>query len=179
MHWRKVTAGERGGTLTELCNKIAELPNGQLWRHNVSGDLPGSQDVINLAGLKMLVRANQDKRGFTYTHYPMDTRDNKVAVEWANLKGFTVNLSANSPAHADKLADLNIAPVVTLLPAHQILNSFTPAGREIVVCPATYKKRVSCATCKLCSVAKNRPIIGFPAHGAKSKATQEVLETFS
>jgi hypothetical protein len=179
MHWNKVTAGERGGRLTDLCNEIDALPAGQLWRHNVTGDLPGSKNNINHAGLRMLVRANTGKRGFTYTHYPMTRKANRDAVQRANVLGFTVNLSANSPKQADTLADLDIAPVVTILPADQILNSHTPDGREIVVCPATYVKDITCARCKLCSVAKSRPIIGFPVHGTKSRAALEVLKTFS
>jgi hypothetical protein len=44
------------------------------------------------------------------------------------------------------------------------LPRFTPAGRRIAVCPATY----SDATCKSCGAcARSRDaVIGFPAHGA-------------
>ena len=192
MHWEKVTRRERGGDLDELCGKIEALPDRQLWRHNVSGDLPGQGDKIDMAAVRKLVIANIGKRGYTYTHYPMADFDNRVAVYWANREGFTINLSANNLVHADNLADLNIAPVVTLLPAGQVqlirqntgynykcrkLNTVTPAGRTVIVCPATYKKRVTCATCKLCQKKGNRPVIGFPVHGSKSKAAQAVMDS--
>ena len=38
-HWRKVTDGERGGTWDDLAKFVSQLNAGQLWRHNVSGDL--------------------------------------------------------------------------------------------------------------------------------------------
>ncbi len=179
MHWRKVTARKRGGSLTALCSQVAALPTGQLWRHNVSGDLPGKGNKINRTALRELTIANTGRDGFTYTHYPMTLQHNRVAVTLANQDGFTINLSANSPAHADTLADLDIAPVVTLLPIDQLENTETPAGRAIVICPAVTHDNVSCATCKLCqSNKRDRPIVGFPAHGSKARATQEVVETF-
>ena len=41
LHGRALTNGKRGGTLAELCEKVAALPRHQLWRHNQAGDLPG------------------------------------------------------------------------------------------------------------------------------------------
>ena len=89
--------------------------------------------------------------------------------------GFTVNLSGNNLAHADELADLNIAPVACVLPADHKGNTVTPKGRKVVQCPATREgskfEKVSCATCKLCSLQRDF-IIGFPAHGgSKRKAS--------
>ena len=178
MHWGKVTRRERGGTLAELCGTIKALPDGQLWRHNVSGDLPGQDNKIDMAALRKLVTANIGKRGYTYTHYPMADTDNRVSVEWANLQGFTINLSANNLTHADNLADLGIAPVVTLLPADQVSNTVTPDGRTVIVCPATYKKRVTCESCGLCQKQGDDLIKGFPVHGSKSKAAWYVMEKY-
>jgi hypothetical protein len=49
-------------------------------------------------------------------------------------------------------------------------NAMTPAGRKVVVCPATQRDDVSCATCALCARQRD-VIVGFPAHGvAKKKA---------
>ncbi len=83
----------------------------------------------------------------------------------------------NSPAHADTLADLGIAPVVTVLPDTVQGNAelHTPAGRRIVVCPATYRDDVTCASCQLCQRANRTTIVGFPAHGqSRAKASQAV-----
>ena len=117
---------------------------------------------------------------------------NRQLIADAVRAGFTVNLSADSPAHADALGDLGIAPVATVLAhAHArravrhrfkrqkdewaetigawrdriaSLPRHTPAGRHIAICSATY----SAATCKSCGAcARLRDaVIGFPSHGA-------------
>jgi hypothetical protein len=114
-----------------------------------------------------LVAANIGKNAIAFTHKPV-LGDDAVAVE------NRVNLSANNPEHADRLAELGIAPVVTVLARayarkalrHRFkrrrdewaetisqwrdrmasLPRYTPAGRRIAICPATY----SDATCKSC-----------------------------
>jgi hypothetical protein len=162
--------------------QIEALPAGQLWRHNQAGDLAGTGERINKTELRALVRANQGKRGFTYTH--KHTRaENLEAIAQANAQGFTVNLSANSLRHADELADIGAGPVVTLLPASAAHKDTpktyaTPAGRKVIVCPATYREGISCATCGLCSHATRSAIIGFPAHGNESKHADTVARTF-
>ena len=169
IHWRKITAGTRGDPWQIFCSKVAKLPAGQLWRHNVAGDLVGDRRRINPAALRKLVAANTGKRGFTYTHYSPTIGNNAALIREANESGFTINLSANSPAHADSLASLGIAPVVTILPIDAPRKLVTPAGRKVATCPATYRD-VTCADCGLCqSRAANRPIVGFPAHGTWSK----------
>lgn len=168
--WDRLAAG--GLSLAELCEAIHGLPDGQLWRHNQAGDLPGAGDKINARELAAIVRANSGRRGFTYTHKPPAAAGNAKAIAAANAAGFTVNLSANNPAHADTLAALDIGPVVTVLPADTAgRTAKTPAGRTIAVCPAVYSNKVSCATCGLCQRQNRRVIVGFPAHGsAKRKA---------
>lgn len=171
MYWRKVDRKEAGASWKAFVSAIADLPGGQLWRHNQAGDLPGRGNRINFSQLRALVKANTGKRGFTYTHKPLTPTNMRIIAE-ANQNGFTINLSANNPAHADKLAELNIGPVVTVLPQDQTINTETPDGRKIVVCPATIRDNVSCRSCGLCQ-KQNRPIIGFPAHGvSKAKATK-------
>ena len=108
------------------------------------------------------------------------------------MPGFTINLSADNPAHADRLAELGIAPVVTLLARayarravrHRFkrrcdewaetigewrdrtasLPRYTPAGRRIAICPATYSD-ATCKTCGACARLRDA-VIGFLAHGA-------------
>jgi hypothetical protein len=166
LHWNKVTAGERGGTLDDLCASIAALPDGQLWRHNQAGDLPGTGDHVDAIALAQLVRANTGRRGFTYTHKPM-SGENAAAVASANASGFTINLSANDLAHADELAALAIGPVVTLLAPDVTANTVTPSGRAVIVCPATQRDDVTCASCQMCQRATRSTVIGFPAHGPR------------
>jgi len=173
LHWLKVTEGKRGDNWSTFISKIKNLPPLQKWRHNQAGDLPG--DTVNLDHDKCieLARANDNKRGFTYTHYDvLSSWDNRVTVNMMNHLGFTVNLSANNLDHADQLCDLDIAPVATVLPIDQTTNTWTAKGRKVVVCPAIYKDDISCTDCMLCEKRERKVVIGFPAHGtAKRKAS--------
>jgi hypothetical protein len=174
MHWAKVTKGERGDAWHTFIAKVNTFKDGQLWRHNQAGDLAGDGKRLDAKANDQLADANTGKRGFTYTHYPVLTnKHNAQVVKRMNEKGFVVNLSANNVKHADALYDLGIAPVATVLPETQTTNTTTPKGRKVIVCPATVKDDVSCATCQLC--ARNRDaIIGFPAHGSSKRKADKV-----
>jgi len=167
--WNKVP--QRGGDIDALCASIAALPDDQLWRHNVVGDLPGDNRTIDTKALTSIIRANKGKRGFTFTHKPMTSAKNRAMVQLANNAGFTINLSADDVGHADKLASLSIAPVVAIVPIDTPDKFTTPDGRAGIVCPAQSREDVTCLDCKLCSVASRRVIIGFRAHGTKAKKT--------
>src|SRR6202040_3432770 len=179
MHWDRVSRGLAGGSWSEFCTKVAALRPGRLWRYAQAGDLPGHRAKIDDALLDELVDANTGKNVIAFTHKPVLGNDH-VAVENRRLiaaaikAGFTINLSADNPAHADRLPELGIAPVVTVLArayarrairhrskrrrdewAETIgewrdrtasLARHTPAGKRIAICPATY----SDATCKTC-----------------------------
>lgn len=174
LHWTKVSNGERGYSWKEYCKAISSFPAGQLWRHSQVGDLPGTGDAIDLVRLKRMVKANEGRKGFTYTHKPM-TLDNIKAVFWANRKGFTINLSANSLAHADELLALGIAPVTTILPVESPDKVTTPGGATVIVCPAQSRDDITCASCGLCQVRDRTVVIGFRAHGATRKKVQSVF----
>jgi hypothetical protein len=197
LHWDRVSRGLAGGSWSEFCAKIAALRPGRLWRYAQAGDLPGYGGKIDGALLDELVVANTGKNAIAFTHKPV-LGDDLVAVENRRLiaaavtAGFTVNLSANNPAHADRLAELGIASVVTVLARayarkalrHRFkrrrdewaetigewrdrtasLSRYTPAGRRIAICPATYSN-ATCKTCGACAQVRNA-VIGFPAHGA-------------
>ena len=177
MHWRKVTAGERGSDWPGFVDIVRRsVYPGQLWRHNVSGDLVGTGDRIDASALADLTRANGAAHGFTYTHYPATSGEhaahNLAAIAQANASGFTVNLSADGLEIADALADTG-QPVVTILPSDYAdkREAVTPAGRRVVVCPAVTGQARSCHDCGLCHRKNRRVIVGFPAHGtAKRKA---------
>jgi hypothetical protein len=154
--------------------KIAALPKGTLWRHNQAGDLPGEGDAISAFHMGELIRANKGKRGFTYTHKPMNSARNIEAVRAANQEGFTVNLSADNLAEADKLADMAIGPIVVVLPAERTRATVTPKGRKVAICPATISDNVTCADCGLCALVNRKAIIGFPAHGASKRKASNV-----
>lgn len=178
-HWKKMNAGERGYSLDEFCEQVAALPEGQVWRHNQAGDLPGIGGKIDSKDLGKIVRANKGKRGFTYTHKDMSIAANRLAVKRANESGFTINLSADNLQMADELASLGIGPVAVVVHSTQTTNTVTPAGRKVVICPADHVTKrdrgVDCGTCKLCAWVDRKVIIGFPAHGGKKKAIDSTL----
>lgn len=151
-----------------------------LWRHNQAGDLHGDGMTIDAATLAAIADANKacEGRGFTYTHYPVlgsapHAVNNRAAIADANAKGFTVNLSGNNLAHADKLAALNIGPVVALVSSDTTSDTTTPSGRKVKVCPATQSDDVDCMRCGMCQAARDF-IIAFPAHGTGTKKANAV-----
>lgn len=179
LHWRNVPKSPYRKTWRQLVKAVADLPAGQLWRHNQAGDLPGIGDAIDGEKLAALVEANRGKRGFTYTHKPMDKATHRRFVREANKRGFTANLSADNLSEADTLSALGVGPVVTLLPRLQSggrgVKLFTPAGRRVIVCPAQTHEHVTCASCKLCALADRPFIIGFLAHGSSVRRAEAVF----
>ena len=175
LHWDKVTRKERGDDWATFIDKIKDLPTGSKWRHNQAGDLPGDMEKLDNEKCIELAKANKGKRGFTYTHYDvLDNFQNAITVNIMNHLGFTVNVSANNLDHADKLCDMDIAPVATVLPIDQTTNTVTPKGRKVVVCPATFKDDVSCSSCMLCEKRDRNIIVGFPAHGTSKKKASAI-----
>jgi hypothetical protein len=195
--WASVSGGTRGGSWDDLCAQVAALPRRTRWRYAQAGDLPGTDDAIDAELLLQLVKANHGKRVIAFTHKPVlpDTpvaTQNRSIIAAANAAGFTINLSADNPAQADALADLRIAPVVTIV-AHEYarqavrrrakrlpdewaetiaewrdriaaLPRRTPAGRRLAICPATYTD-ATCQSCGACAQPREA-VIAFPAHGA-------------
>ena len=173
--WRALSSGKtspRGDTVgiawPQFLERVRALPPRQLWRHNLAGDLPGIGNNIAPHQLRELVRANAGRRGFTFTHKP-PTAGNITAVRNATAEGFVVNWSADNMRQADKRAELGVAPVVVVVPRDAPVNSYTPAGRHVVVCPAQRRKAATCASCKLCADADRAVIVGFRAHGQMNK----------
>lgn len=176
-HWAKVTSGERGMSWEDFCAAVAALPEGQLWRHNQAGDLPSYTGAhIDREMLQDLVAANHRRRGFTYTHRYADRYDLET-VHTANKGGFTVNLSADNPAHADKLVAYRAGPVTVVLPSWETRKEFkTPGGNSVRLCPAVYIGRATCENCGLCQQTRRPYIIGIPAHGSGVVKVDKIVE---
>ena len=178
--WNRVTNGAAGSDWATFCAQIKTLPDGQLWRHNQAGDLPqDGHGRIDGHLMGYLVAANIGKRGFTYTHHDPSLGENAKYIKGSNDWGFTVNLSANTPSHADTLAALEIAPVVVVLDSTQTTNTTTPQGRPIVICPATTRADVTCESCQLCARVDRKVIVGFPAHGTGLKKAEQAIKFWS
>ena len=177
LHWDKIDSGERGTNWRGFLERVRSIPAGSLWRHNQIGDLAGKGDKVDKRKLRSLVKANKGRQGYTYTHKPVisgeHARANAEAIEAANKGGFTVNLSGNNPAHADRLANLGIAPVVAIVPRETPAVSYTPQGRKIVICPAQQRDDVTCATCGLCARQRS-VIVGFRAHGTNASKIEAI-----
>ncbi len=176
LNWSKITEGKRGGDWEMLCTQVKALPVHQMWRHNVTGDLPHENGRIDGHKLNQLVQANKRKHGFTYTHHDMSIYENRMTVHSANVNGFTINLSANSLAEADYLSELNIAPVAVVVPSSQMEHTQTPKGRRVRICPNSLNPAVQCSSCGLCAEPFRTEIIGFPAHGTRRKRVDALLE---
>lgn len=173
IHWNAVSSGKRGVAYDEFCDEVSRFKAGQLWRHNQAGDLAGADDVIDAPALRQLTKANKGKLGFTYTHYPA-TPANVKALRAANKGGFTVNMSTDSLADADKAAHLGL-PLVTVVPRGWE-GKTTPGGLPVTVCPAQRLDYMTCAVCKLCQKADRRAVVAFEAHGSRVKMIELKLE---
>lgn len=170
--WKKDLT--KGFMFEDLVSAIRKLPKGSLWRHNEAGDF--SQDGngnINANELELLINANKDKNGFTYTHH-VPNKHNAKLVKYANDRGFTINLSAESLTQADDYYNLKVGPVVTLLPIESEKVTLTPNGVRVVKCPATYQE-LTCSECKMCQRSNRNYIIGFPAHGTKKSSAEKIF----
>ena len=180
IHWVRVSNGDAAKySWSNAMAQIQALPKDQLWRHNVSGDLPQSNGLIDYKLVGQLIDANKGKRGFTYTHHDVSDSDNgnwnKAIIAGCNAQGFTVNLSGNSLEHADELKALDIGPVVTICPEGTEKQFKTPAGNTVVICPATYRDDIQCVNCGLCAVSTRKSIVGFPVHGIAKKKAHKVF----
>lgn len=187
--WKRAA---RGLTIWRLIDELADLPDGSLFRWGIAGDLPGDGRRINLTEVLALARSVKRLKAWSYTHYLTPPAGesvsdftagktwwnwgwtNREAVVATQAAGLTVNLSADNPRQADEMADLGIAPVVTVLQSNARRKVFTPAGRPIRVCPASLTKKVTCANCGFCAVnSPDRKIVGFPAHGIQRRYVDE------
>jgi hypothetical protein len=176
LSWLKLN--KSGLTFNELILNIKLIQKGNIWRCNVMGDFPSKNGKINSKQLKSIISANYGKRGFAYTHHEVlgeskENIHNRNLIDFANKNGFTINLSANNLRHADKLADLNIGPVAVVTPINAPKTLFTPKGRKVIQCPATYKEGVTCLSCQLCQKQRS-VIVHFPAHGVAKKLVDAI-----
>ncbi len=176
IHWKAVSAGERGYEWDDFLRLIRKLQRGQLWRHNVSGDLPIVADgIINGDKVAQLADANRGRKGYTYTHHPL-TDTNLGVIKYANAAGFTVNVSTESVEVADQVMSEHKIPAVAVVNSDKTDRFYrTESGRKVITCPATIHDNVTCKTCGLCQQSDREFIIAFPAHGNAKKTVNEIV----
>ena len=175
LHWRKVSSGQTGTDWPTFLDQVKALPKQTLWRYAVAGDLPHRDGRIDVDALDGLVKANQGKRGFLYSHHDISILENQEAIAGANARGLTINLSADSLADVDLKYRLGIGPVVSILPRDAKKVTRTEGGIRVVTCPAALNKSVTCSSCGVCQNADRRVVIGFPAHGSGARKAEQVF----
>ena len=178
IQWRQLDKGTHGIEWDEFIRELSRMPSGYTFRHNVAGDLPHDNGVIDSVKLLQLVMASNKKTGFTYTHHDMRNPDNLELVLGANKKGFTINASCDNLDQVDNAIALGL-PAATILPESSDKVTVTPNGKRVVTCPATYRDDVTCASCgggrPLCARSDRDYAIGFPVHGAGKKKAEKVF----
>lgn len=177
MHWEKVSQGLRGTDWQGFVTQVSKFKPGQLWRHNQAGDLPSNDGkIIDYYKLESLVKANQGKRGFTYTHYSYKGFNGSI-IKLSNEQGFTINTSTESLEDAlDSFKRGFPTTVVLNDEKYKGIQTFEHLGAKIAICPAQVTEGVTCSTCALCQKSERRVIVGFLAHGASKKKVINILK---
>ena len=174
IHWAAVTNGKRGDDYAAFCDKIRQLPKGQLWRHNQAGDIIDPNTKAGRVALEQLTAANRGRRGFTYTHHRRSAAAIQ-AIKAATANGFTVNASCHGEREADA-AMANGLRAVLVVPKDEPRRFWeTAGGNRVAVCPATYRDGIDCATCQLCQSRPQNVVIAFPAHGTSYRKAELAL----
>ena len=170
LHWRKVTAGERGHALGEFLEQLRGIEPGTPFRHNQAGDLPGADGELAAEDCRQFGAAAAHLGGWSYTHYRPTARNLPILRELS--ESITINLSADTMADVDRLATAGL-PMVVTVPSNHPEQSTTPKGRRVYVCP-NQTREITCAECMLCENRHpGRPTIAFRAHGAGAKLINE------
>ena len=177
IQWKQLDNGKAGIEWDQFIRELSKMPSGYTFRHNVAGDLPHDNGVINREMMHQLIKASKRKTGFTYTHHAL-TVYNQSVIAMANFGGFTVNVSCDNLDQVDNAIKLGL-PAATILPETSDKVTVTPAGNRVVTCPATYRDDITCATCgngrPLCARYDRGYAIGFPVHGAGKKKAEKVF----
>ena len=95
-HWAKVSSGERGSNWWDFCQSVLNLKPKQMFRLNVSGDLPTNEDGL-IDEVKLFTLINccelQELRAWTYTHHHLSNHENLRVITDNESKHLTINLS--------------------------------------------------------------------------------------
>lgn len=181
LHWQRVS--ESGISVDQLAQKLGKLPRGQLWRHNVAGDLPHKNGTIDTQEIKPILSAVKSRglKTILYTHHKI--AQNYQALSEIRDSGINVNVSTESPEMAISALNAGFNSVCIMPDGSEKLTKYLDGytGQtiaKIVICPAQTSDRVTCAACGLCAKdrTKDRVIIGFLPHGARAKSVRTMLQ---
>ena len=180
LHWDRVSSS--GINADMLSSNLRNLPRGQLWRHNVAGDFPHVNGIVDIEAVRPIldtVKA-RDLKTIVYSHHK--GRNNLEVFHGMKRYGVHVNVSCESTESA--MGALNAGlNAVCIMPANSPKVTTYQNGAtgeryaRIVICPAQTSDKVTCATCGLCAKdrTRDRVIIGFLPHGARAKKVSAIL----
>jgi hypothetical protein len=159
----------------EFLSKIKKIARNQLWRHNTAGDLPHNEGNIIADMIRDLIKANRNKKGFTYTHHNLNENNISIIKE-SNNNGFTINASTESVEQADYVMSVHGIPAVAVVNSKESRRFYTTeSGRKVIVCPATIHEDVNCSACGICANSNRESIVAFPAHGTAKKKVDKII----
>lgn len=181
IHWDKLNRGECGIPFNVFLDRVDALPKDTLWRSAIVGDFPRGKHANEIGKRAYrIVDASKGKRGYAYTHYPLNT-NNKQFFNYARSNGFAINLSTNNIKHALELKQKTDIPIVTIVPSTWKESQYTN-GIRFLVCPNTLglvskrtNKPVQCVDCRLCAKVERDSVICFPAHGVRKNQLDQMV----
>lgn len=180
LHWDRVES--TGIEESKLLDKISALPNGQLWRHNVAGDLPSLAGLVDSNAFIRLIEAAKHTKPIIYTHHKLYPHNQKLFAN-ARAQGVVINASCEDIGTAYSAIKAGINAVCIMpIDAKPVTKLVNPDNHDelvrVVICPAQQKDSVTCASCGLC--ARDRVnagvIVGFIPHGAKAKTVNKLVK---
>jgi hypothetical protein len=167
MHWLKQDTV--GVDFATVLYAVGTLPKKALWRLFEAGDFessPENPELISSQQVISLIAANNGKRGFGYTHYPV--LPNLEALQLMNNSGLTINASADSFEQAAVYFSLGLP--TTLLVSENYPKDTVVDGVRVVVCPnQSTPSKPTCLQCQLCQKPDRDYVIGFRVHGSKKR----------
>jgi len=179
LHWDRVT--DTGISEDALLDSIRSLPAKQLWRHNVAGDLPHNNGLVDIDAFSRLVDAAKHTKPIMYSHHKLYP-GNQILFAWARENGVIVNASCESIGDAYSAIRSGVNAVCIMPKDAKPVTKLThpDSGEElarVVICPAQQMDSVTCASCGLCARdrVESKVIVGFLPHGAKFKKVNAMV----
>lgn len=167
LHWMKQDTV--GVDFATVLYAVRTLPKGSIWRLFEAGDFepsPENPELISSQQVISLIAANNGKRGFGYTHYPV--WPNLEVLQLMNSSGLTINASADTIEQAKLYFGLGLPTVVVV--SEKFPKDSVVEGMRVVVCPnQSTPTKPTCLQCQMCAKPDRDYIIGFRAHGTKKR----------
>ena len=170
-HWAKVSKGERGSNWWDFCQSVLKLKPKQLFRLNVSGDIPCNEaGIIDRVKLSTLVTSCelQELKAWTYTHTYLNDDENLGIIKANESDHLTINLSCEDRYKAAEYQQQGFNVSMVDDDIFELLrNGFEvkQGTTKFTACPEQYIDGVTCSTCRKCiKSSEDREVIVFKTH---------------